>query len=146
MAAEVRTLEEFRRSGRTITAFCSHYYVCSHSAQLRLDLLAIRLGWAFDFYSGRNDLSRRLRCQFAGGLFQPLLSGIPVPSRASLAAMARGTCRSQKARSSNARSRVYPAFRRSGPGLVFEQGAEIRAIDGVVVEMNGPAVEAWPPS
>ena len=37
---EVRTLEDFQATGRSIRAFCSHYYVCSHDAHLRLELLA----------------------------------------------------------------------------------------------------------
>jgi hypothetical protein len=63
---EVRTLDDFRETGRSIRAFCSHYYVCSHDAQLRLDLLAFHLGWSFDFYSGRGHLAGRLRCSVCG--------------------------------------------------------------------------------
>ena len=63
---EVRTLEDFRTTGRSIRAFCSHYYVCSHDAYLRLDLLALHLGWTFDFYEGRDQLARRLRCSVCG--------------------------------------------------------------------------------
>ncbi|MBU1336928.1 MAG: hypothetical protein KJ944_10120 [Alphaproteobacteria bacterium] len=63
---EVRTLEDFRESGRSIRAFCSHYYVCSHDAQLRLELLAFHVGWTFDFYVGRDHLAGRLRCSVCG--------------------------------------------------------------------------------
>jgi hypothetical protein len=63
---EVRTLEDFQTTGRSIRAFCSHYYVCSHDAQLRLELLAFHLGWTFDFYEGRAHLARRLRCSICG--------------------------------------------------------------------------------
>jgi hypothetical protein len=63
---EVRTLEDFQATGRSIRAFCSHYYVCSHDAQLRLELLAFHLGWTFDFYQGRDHLARRLRCSVCG--------------------------------------------------------------------------------
>lgn len=63
---EVRTLDDFRETGRSIRAFCSRYYVCSHDAQLRLDLLAFHLGWTFDFYAGRDHLAGRLRCSMCG--------------------------------------------------------------------------------
>lgn len=63
---EVRTLDDFRSTGRSIRAFCSHYYVCSHDAQLRLELLAFHLGWSFDFYAGRDHLAARLRCSVCG--------------------------------------------------------------------------------
>lgn len=63
---EVRTLEDFQVTGRSIRAFCSHYYVCSHDAHLRLELLAFHLGWTFDFYLGRDYLARRLRCSVCG--------------------------------------------------------------------------------
>jgi hypothetical protein len=63
---EVRTLEDFQTTGRSIRAFCSHYYVCSHDAHLRLELLAFHLGWTFDFYEGRDHLARRLRCSVCG--------------------------------------------------------------------------------
>jgi hypothetical protein len=66
LPASATTLDDFRTSGRTITAFCSHYWVCSHDAQLRLDLLALRLGWQFDFYAGRDHLADRLYCSVCG--------------------------------------------------------------------------------
>jgi len=62
----IATLADFRDTGRTIRAYCSHYYVCSHDAQLRLDLLALHLGWQFDFYAGREHLSDRLYCSVCG--------------------------------------------------------------------------------
>lgn len=62
----IRTLQDFNDTGRSIRAFCSHYWVCSHEAQLRLDMLAFRLGWAFDFYEGRDFLAARLRCSVCG--------------------------------------------------------------------------------
>jgi len=62
----IRTLLDFQDSGRAIRAFCSHYYVCSHEAQLRLEFLAVYLGWGFDIYAGRDHLSRRLRCSVCG--------------------------------------------------------------------------------
>ena len=63
---EVRTLDDFRTTGRSIRALCSHYFVCSHDAQLRLELLAFYLGWSFDFYDGRDRLAARLRCSVCG--------------------------------------------------------------------------------
>ncbi|MEO5807737.1 MAG: hypothetical protein ABIQ45_14625 [Devosia sp.] len=60
------TLADFRVSDRTITAYCSHYWVCSHDAQLRLDLVASRLGWGFDFFAGRTYLASRLYCSICG--------------------------------------------------------------------------------
>ncbi|MFD1942970.1 hypothetical protein [Paradevosia shaoguanensis] len=65
----IRTLQDFHETGRAIRAFCSHYYVCNHDAQLRLDLLAIRLGWSFDFYRGRDYLAGMLRCSLCGWRF-----------------------------------------------------------------------------
>lgn len=62
----IRTLRDFQHTGRAIRAFCSHYYVCSHEAQLRLELLAQHLGWGFDFYEGRDYLAARLRCSVCG--------------------------------------------------------------------------------
>lgn len=40
--------------------------MCSHDAQLRLESLAARLGWTFDFYAGRDYLAGRLRCSICG--------------------------------------------------------------------------------
>lgn len=62
----IRTLEDFRDTDRAIHAYCSHYWVCSHDAQLRLEALAVHLGWAFDFYAGRDYLAGRLRCSICG--------------------------------------------------------------------------------
>lgn len=66
MDGAIRTLEDFHLTGRAINAHCSHYWVCSHEARLRLDVLAVRLGWSFDFYHGRDYLARRLRCSICG--------------------------------------------------------------------------------
>lgn len=62
----IRTLGDFKDTGRAIRAFFSHYYVCSHEAQLRLEVLAFHLGWGFDFYDGREYLAGRLRCSVCG--------------------------------------------------------------------------------
>lgn len=70
MTRPIRTLEDFRDTDRAIHAYCSHYWVCSHDAQLRLDILAVHLGWTFDFYSGRDYLAGRLRCSICGW-YQP---------------------------------------------------------------------------
>jgi hypothetical protein len=72
---EVRTLEDFQATGRSIRAFCSHYYVCSHDAHLRLELLALHLGWTFDFYAGRDHLARRLRCSVCGAHYPTFALG-----------------------------------------------------------------------
>lgn len=69
----VTTLEDFRVSGRTITAFCSHYWVCSHDAQLRLDVVAEHVGWSFDFFEGRAYLARKLYCSVCGW-YEPTFS------------------------------------------------------------------------
>ena len=65
-ARQIRTLEDFRDTQRAIHAYCSHYYYCSHDAPLRLELLAVHLGWTFDFYAGREFLAGRLRCSICG--------------------------------------------------------------------------------
>ncbi|HEY8576947.1 MAG TPA: hypothetical protein VIL88_11475 [Devosia sp.] len=65
-ARDIRTLEDFRETGRAIHAYCSHYYFCSHDAQLRLERLALRVGWTFDFYAGRDFLASRLTCSICG--------------------------------------------------------------------------------
>lgn len=62
----IRTLRDFEDTHRAIHAYCSHYWVCSHDAQLALDLLALHLGWGFDFYHGRDYLAGRLRCSICG--------------------------------------------------------------------------------
>ena len=71
----IRTLEDFQVTGRAIRAFCSHYYVCSHEAQLRLDFLAVHLGWGFDFYEGREYLAGRLRCSICGAYYPDFALG-----------------------------------------------------------------------
>lgn len=92
----IRTLRDFSDTDRAIHAYCSHYWVCSHDAQLRLDFLAEHVGWHFDFYDGRDYLAGRLRCSICGWHFptfalghagkRPEFSGthgagvVPVPS------------------------------------------------------------------
>jgi len=71
----IRTLQDFSDTGRSIRAFCSHYWVCSHEAQLRLDMLAFRLGWTFDFYDGRDFLAARLRCSVCGWYYPDFALG-----------------------------------------------------------------------
>lgn len=66
LARQIRTLEDFRDTNRAIHAYCSHYYFCSHDAPLRLELLAVHVGWTFDFYAGREILAGRLRCSICG--------------------------------------------------------------------------------
>ena len=62
----IRTLADFQETERAIHAYCSHYWVCSHDAQLVLEILAAHLGWQFDFYAGRDHLAGRLRCSICG--------------------------------------------------------------------------------
>ncbi|WP_108398713.1 hypothetical protein [Devosia submarina] len=62
----IRTLEDFRVTGRAIHAYCSHYYHCTHDAQLRLEVLAVHVGWSFDFYLGKEYLAARLICSICG--------------------------------------------------------------------------------
>lgn len=69
----IATLADFRDTGRTIRAYCSHCYVCSHDAQLHLELLAHHLGWTFDFYAGRQHLAGRLYCSVCGW-YEPTFS------------------------------------------------------------------------
>lgn len=66
MSHAIRTLEDFRETHRAIHAYCSHYWVCSHDAQLRLEILSTYLGWDFDFYSGRDYLAGRIPCSVCG--------------------------------------------------------------------------------
>ena len=74
-AGPIRTLEDFRDTGRAIHAYCSHYYVCSHDAQLRLELLAEHVGWRFDFYGGREYLAARMRCSICGWYYPTFALG-----------------------------------------------------------------------
>lgn len=71
----IRTLEDFRDTGRAIHAYCSHYYFCTHDAPLRLELLAVHVGWTFDFYSGREVLAGRLRCSICGWYYPTFALG-----------------------------------------------------------------------
>ena len=71
----IRTLEDFRDTGRAIHAYCSHYYFCTHDASLQLELLAVHVGWTFDFYSGREVLAGRLRCSICGWYYPTFALG-----------------------------------------------------------------------
>jgi hypothetical protein len=71
----VTTLRQFREQGQTIVAYCSHYWVCSHHAQLELDLLATRVGWSFDFFAGRERLAARLYCSICGWYYPTFALG-----------------------------------------------------------------------
>lgn len=71
----IATLADFRDTGRTIRAYCTHYYACSHDAQLRLELLALHFGWHFDFYTGREQLAGRLYCTICGWYHPTFLLG-----------------------------------------------------------------------
>lgn len=62
----IRTLLDFHETHRAIHAYCSHYWICTHDAELRLDFLAQHVGWGFDFYDGQVYLSGRLRCSICG--------------------------------------------------------------------------------
>ena len=71
----IRTLEDFRDTGRAIHAYCSHYYHCTHDAQLRLEVLAVHVGWSFDFYEGKEYLAARLRCSICGWYYPTFALG-----------------------------------------------------------------------
>lgn len=71
----IRTLQDFYETQRAIHAYCSHYWVCSHDAQLALDKLAHHLGWTFDFYEGRDYLAGRLRCSVCGWYYPDFALG-----------------------------------------------------------------------
>ena len=75
LSRDIRTLEDFRDTGRAIHAYCSHHWVCSHDAQLRLELLATRVGWTFDFYAGRDYLAGCLLCSICGWHFPTFALG-----------------------------------------------------------------------
>ena len=75
LSHQIRTLEDFRDTGRAIHAYCSHHYVCSHDAPLRLELLAVHVGWTFDFYIGREVLAGRLRCSICGWYYPTFALG-----------------------------------------------------------------------
>ena len=61
-AREVRTLGQFQASEQKIDCDCTNYWVCSHSGPLRLDLAINLFGPEFDFYTGREQLSRHVFC------------------------------------------------------------------------------------
>lgn len=71
----IRTLEDFRDTGRAIHAYCSHYYHCTHDAQLRLEVLAVHVGWSFDFYERKEYLAARLRCSICGWYYPTFALG-----------------------------------------------------------------------
>ena len=71
----IRTLEDFRDTGRAIHAYCSHDYHCSHDAPLRLEVLAVHVGWRFDFYQGKDYLAARLRCSLCGWYYPTFALG-----------------------------------------------------------------------
>lgn len=63
---EVRTLRQFLESDQVIDCDCSNYWICAHSGSLRLEMAVQRLGWDFDFYSGREVLAARVYCSVCG--------------------------------------------------------------------------------
>lgn len=63
---EVRTLRQFLESDQTIECDCSNTWVCTHSGPLRLEAAVQRLGWEFDFYTGREQLAARSYCSMCG--------------------------------------------------------------------------------
>jgi hypothetical protein len=77
----ITTLYQFQQHGQTITAYCSHYWVCSHQALLRMDVLAQRLGWQFDFFAGRELLAGRLYCSICGWYYPSFALGHAVRPR-----------------------------------------------------------------
>ena len=66
MSLEVRTLRHFLESDQVIDCDCSNYWVCSHSGRLHLEMAIQRLGWDFDFYSGRTALAAHVYCSVCG--------------------------------------------------------------------------------
>lgn len=62
MAYEVRTLRQFLESDQVIDCDCSNYWVCNHTGPLKLEMAIQRLGWDFDFYTGRPVLSHIVYC------------------------------------------------------------------------------------
>lgn len=65
-AIEVRTLRQFLESDQVIDCDCSNYWMCSHSGPLRIEMAVQRLGWDFDFYSGRGVLAAHVYCSVCG--------------------------------------------------------------------------------
>lgn len=65
-AIEVRTLKQFLDSNQVIDCDCSNHRICTHSGPLKLEMAIQRLGWEFDFYAGREALSRILYCSVCG--------------------------------------------------------------------------------
>jgi hypothetical protein len=63
---QIRTLRQFLESDQVIDCDCSNYWVCSHSGTLKIEMAIERLGWNFDFYSGREQLAARVYCSLCG--------------------------------------------------------------------------------
>ena len=63
---EVRTLRQFLDSEQKIECDCSNHWICTHSGPLRLQLAIQRLGWEFDFYTGRQVLAAVVYCSVCG--------------------------------------------------------------------------------
>ena len=63
---EVWTLRQFLESDQVIDCDCSNYWVCAHTGPLRIDLAIQRLGWDFDFYDRREELSAHVFCSVCG--------------------------------------------------------------------------------
>lgn len=63
---EVRTLRQFLESDQVIDCDCSNYWICTHTGPLRIEMAVQRLGWEFDFYSGRELLAAHVFCSVCG--------------------------------------------------------------------------------
>lgn len=63
---QVRTLRQFLESDQVIDCDCSNYWECSHTGPLKIEMAIQRLGWEFDFYSGREALAARVFCSICG--------------------------------------------------------------------------------
>ncbi len=68
------TLGDFRRDGMTLSVHCED---CRHHARLELDVLAARLGWAFDFYRDRPQLDALIVCDQCGSRKHSWIVGVP---------------------------------------------------------------------
>ena len=90
MTRPIRTLKDFRDTARAIHAYCSHYWVCSHDAQLRLEILAVHLGWAFDFFLGETIWPAGYGARHAAGITRRLRLGTQANARNFPAAMEQG--------------------------------------------------------
>ncbi len=63
---QVRTLRQFLESDQVIDCDCSNYWECTHTGTLRIEMAILRLGWEFDFYTGREALAERVYCSICG--------------------------------------------------------------------------------